>query len=443
MNKGVTHIVPLVVIVLLIIIVVVLLLLQTMTSNTVTSNSVVNDESVIANKRAENVISQRKDNQAVVNGDEYVKYIEEGRKALIDRRYDEAQSALLAAKAINDTAEVKGLIKTLDDKIVAFGQEEKDGLDKLFEEADKLKSENKWDDSIKVYELIMKDYPTHSEDIKKKLAEVRHLKEEAMTALILKIREAKKQIDNGNFLQAVEDLKLADRFYPYSGQTDIYMNDIRTKYINADMIKIPTSEAIGGDSSGHIRSIKLPTFYIDKYEVTNEKYAVFVMDTGYNPPAYWKDGKIPVSKEKCPVVCVTFDDAKAFAKWAGKRLPTEDEWEKAARYIDGRKYPWGDVFPDDVSKIPCNSLEYNRKDILSVGSLPAGNSPYGVVDMAGNVWEWVDGTVMVIVDGRETNYRILKGGSFMTSKDGITASSRLLEEPSVVMPDTGFRCAKD
>src|SRR4030067_2262703 len=191
MNKGVTHIVPLAVMGLLIIIVVVLLLLQTMTSNTVTSNSVVNDESVIANKRAENVISQRKHSQAVVNGDEYVKYIEEGRKALIDRRYDEAQSALLSAKAIKDTIEVNGLIKTLDDKIVAFGQEEKDGLDKLFEEADKLKSENKWDDSIKVYELIMKDYPTHSEDIKKKLAEVRHLKEEAMTALILKIREAK------------------------------------------------------------------------------------------------------------------------------------------------------------------------------------------------------------------------------------------------------------
>ena len=134
----------------------------------------------------------------------------------------------------------------------------------------------------------------------------------------------------------------------------------------------------------------LPEFYIGKYPVTNEQYAAFVKATRQAAPQYWKKSQIPAGKENHPVVNVSWKDAVAFWQWlsqaSGKtiRLPTEAEWEKAARGGDGRIYPWG---IDPPTKELCNFGD-NVGDTTPVGQYPAGASPCRALDMAGNVWEW-------------------------------------------------------
>jgi serine/threonine-protein kinase len=128
------------------------------------------------------------------------------------------------------------------------------------------------------------------------------------------------------------------------------------------------------------QSATLPAFYIDKTEVPYEAYERFSRETGLPMPA-GAAGERP----RDPMVDVSFLDAQEFAKWAGKRLPTSQEWEKAARGTDGRVYPWGD---NQLTPAPANIG--NPNGIMQVGSHPAGASPYGAVNMLGNVWEWVD-----------------------------------------------------
>jgi iron(II)-dependent oxidoreductase len=132
--------------------------------------------------------------------------------------------------------------------------------------------------------------------------------------------------------------------------------------------------------------VYLDGFWIYRYEVTNEQYAKFVSATGRSAPSHWSGGRIPSGLEKHPMWNVSWEDAKAYCEWAGVRLPTEAEWEKAARGTDGRVWPWGNEW--DPKK--CNA--YGRADgfyyTAPVGSFPQGVSPYGVMDMAGNVWEW-------------------------------------------------------
>ena len=132
--------------------------------------------------------------------------------------------------------------------------------------------------------------------------------------------------------------------------------------------------------------VYLAAYYIDKYEVTNAQYCKFVAETNHPPPRYRRRrrGGRTFDKPDLPVMGVNWEDAVAYAKWVGKRLPTEAEWEKAARGTDGIHYPWGNVF--DHAK--CNAYLRGSIGPQPVGSCPQGASPYGVLDMAGNIWEW-------------------------------------------------------
>ncbi len=137
------------------------------------------------------------------------------------------------------------------------------------------------------------------------------------------------------------------------------------------------------------RRLHLPDFYIDKYEVTNQRYYIFTQATDHRPPRSWRGQKYPEGWENLPVNEVTFFEANAYAKWAGKRLPSEQEWEKAARGSQDFHYPWGNGF--DFSKANLSRTPIPKRDqgLQPVGSFPQGASPYGVEDMVGNVWEWV------------------------------------------------------
>jgi len=168
------------------------------------------------------------------------------------------------------------------------------------------------------------------------------------------------------------------------------------------------------DAGVHYRKSKtvtLPSLLIDKTEVTNEQYKQFLDDSGYKPEwprnflKHWKNGNYPKGKTNHPVVWVSIEDAKAYAKWAGKRLPTEEEWQKAAQGDDGRDWPWGNIY--DPGKANMDS-----DDTKPVGSFPEGASPYGCLDLSGNVWEW---TNSVQTDGYH-NFCWIRGQAIILPK---------------------------
>ncbi len=202
------------------------------------------------------------------------------------------------------------------------------------------------------------------------------------------------------------------------------------------------------------RMVHVDAFTIDQVEVTNERYMAFVTMTGHrNPPNPYGTGSLtsPKGIEQLPVVQVTWYDAKAYCTWAKKRLPTEAEWEKAARGTDGRQFPWGN---DQPSLLRDN---YDRewdgeKTMHPVGTKPEGDSPYGVKDMAGNAREWVQ-------DWYDPDYyasaptrnpvgpdkgvvRVIRGGSWHSPVSDIGAAARGRGGFALQTHGTGFRCAR-
>ncbi len=175
----------------------------------------------------------------------------------------------------------------------------------------------------------------------------------------------------------------------------------------------------------------LKAFYIDKFEVTNEKYARFVKETGHRLPRY---GDYPqFNGQRQPVVGVGWADAETYCRWANKRLPTEEEWEKAARGTDGRIWTWGNK-PDDMK---YNGRKRGYYAPINVGNIPSGDSPYGVSDMAGNVWEMTSSRW-------DDQSRVMKGGSFLNTNADVRASVRWAAADEDKGANwLGFRCAMD
>jgi len=196
------------------------------------------------------------------------------------------------------------------------------------------------------------------------------------------------------------------------------------------------------------RRISLKAFYIDKTEVTNDAYAKFVSATLRKSPVGWKGGVMPEKRGKYPVTNVSWFDASAYCKWKGGRLPTEQEWEKAARGTDGRIFPWGGDF--DIKKL--NTLgEYGGT--TPVGRFADGASPYGVLDMAGNVQEWTadwygryPGNTYDDKDYGE-RFKVVRGGGWggmghYTMQVYVSAPFRSIAPPDGTYNDVGFRCIR-
>jgi formylglycine-generating enzyme required for sulfatase activity len=193
------------------------------------------------------------------------------------------------------------------------------------------------------------------------------------------------------------------------------------------------------------RRVYLDAFRVDKYEVTNALYRRFIDARAYRTPSYWNDSNW--NQPNQPVVGVSWDDANAYCIWAGKRLATEAEWEKAARGTDGRKYPWGEQW--DANR--TNSGESKLGKTVPVGSYSGGVSPYGAHDMASNVWEWVadwyDANYYLSAPSRNPRgpdsgqLRVRRGGSWYDIPRNMRTSTRSSYGPDVPSSGLGFRCA--
>ena len=204
-------------------------------------------------------------------------------------------------------------------------------------------------------------------------------------------------------------------------------------------------EALADELPG--AEVELPAFEVSATPVTNAHYAAFVGETGHRPPVHWHDGGVPNGSAEHPVTWVDADDAAAFCAWLGVRLPTEAEWEKAARGEDGRSYPWGDEPPDEKrATFGRGSMEAGP---AAVGGSPGGASPYGVLDAAGNVWEWVASAYAPYPydadDGRERSRpdeRVLRGGSYASPAVHLRCAARSRSYPGRLAPHIGFRIAR-
>jgi len=223
---------------------------------------------------------------------------------------------------------------------------------------------------------------------------------------------------------------------------------------NAPMVLIPAGEFQMGSNDGEddekpVHTVYLDAFYMDVYEVTNAQYKKFTDATG-RASGFWDDPDLNAPNN--PIAGVYWNDAKAYADWAVKRLPTEAEWEKSARGgLVGKKYPWG----DDISHDNANYSGVERKDQW-IKAAPVGSftpNGYGLYDMAGNVSEWcadwydrnyyANSSAQNPIGPTSGSYRVYRGGSWHYADNDLRVAHRHSSEPTSFGPSLGFRCAMD
>lgn len=206
--------------------------------------------------------------------------------------------------------------------------------------------------------------------------------------------------------------------------------------------------------------VDVEDFFIDRTEVTNLQWKTFLDATRREPSEvlaqyHWVNGEIPTGQETYPITFVTIAEAKQFAQWSGKRLPTEAEWTRAARGDDDRLYPWGPKWDRKIVR----GADSGQQRPTAVGSYPEGASPFGVLDMAGNANEWVDSPfepfpkykpidfrqgrkVTVLSPSFSRSFRIIKGGSYLDTRDGSRIDVRRGIDPRDAYEVLGFRAAR-
>ena len=248
-----------------------------------------------------------------------------------------------------------------------------------------------------------------------------------------------------------------------------------SKIDNMELAYVSAGEFIQGNNNGHYdekpeHKIYLDSYFIDVHEVTNRQFEKFIIESGYKAEGPWKRG-FKKGYEEYPVRFVNWYDAKAYAKWAGRQLPTESQWEKAAKGSLNYTYPWGMDYKENKAHTDKKVLKGPTK----IGSYPKGASQYGCMDMAGNVWEWVNDwydrfyyhnfsnekvqknvagpkdeaqpekrflDTKTAAGNERSTRKVIRGGGWAGSgKENSRVSKRMMGNPKYWLNDTGFRCA--
>jgi formylglycine-generating enzyme required for sulfatase activity len=331
-----------------------------------------------------------------------------------------------------------------------------------------------WDKAVRLFQAIVAERPDY-QDAAARLREANHQRDLPRKELRNLYRCAGQALETRQWEDAHWLLTQVQEREPGYRQTERLLAHVKDKvpamlptpgevrlFGGVEMVYVPAGKFWMGcedsnrDDEKPCHEVYLSAFWIDRTPVTNQEYRRFVQATGYVKPNHWTIF-IPEGKEDHPVVHVRWQDAQAYCRWRGEqagvkiRLPTEAEWEKAARGTDGRRYPWGNKF--DTEK--CNSKERGGDDTTPVCHYsPDGDSPYGLVDAAGNVWEWcsdwysadtyrLQGTGLALnPTGPDSGqYRVVRGGSWYNSPDAVRCAYRLSFSSDSGSSIRGFRAA--
>jgi formylglycine-generating enzyme required for sulfatase activity len=315
--------------------------------------------------------------------------------------------------------------------------------------SDDDKRAEEWEEVIGLIEQILAIHPNYDDMIEKLYA--------------AHVNYGLQLVEEGNFEQAKMEFTRALEVKPDGGEALAELRALPGETppipptpppaVEAAMIAIPAGEFTMGSENKIERpphTVFVDAFQMDQFEVTNEQFEKFVAETGYITDAEkagdtsWR--YYATNKPNHPVVKVSWNDTKAFCEWAQKRLPTEAEWEKAARGTDGRTYPWGNDW--DVNK--ANTKEAGYRGTTIVGSFPNGASPYGVMDMAGNVAEWTSDWFQPYpgYPGGDSEaqyfgekFRVIRGGGWF-DQDLVRTAARSNSSVTLANDDVGFRCAR-
>ncbi len=227
--------------------------------------------------------------------------------------------------------------------------------------------------------------------------------------------------------------------------------------LDRSMVLVPAGEFTMGSLAGDpdeqpVRQVYVGAFFMDTHQVAVSDYARFLEATHHDSPPEWTLMNKPTNWNR-PVANVDWWETAAYCKWAGKRQPTEAEWEKAARGTDGRTYPWGNEPPTRFHATSGKEVFSNHGTLTPRGTFEAGKSPYGIYDMAGNVWEWVSdwydqdyyksGPLQNPPGPRKGDSKVVRGGSWGSGPKDLRAANREVHVPSFRGFGTGFRCAKN
>ena len=394
------------------------------------------------------------------------------RKALEAKRWDEAAAELEAAKKMRPADPALAALET--ELAEAKKKDEAEQAEALRqaelkkaqerdwavvkEKVEECCNTDRWDEALALLEGIAKTHPgiVRDANYEATLSHVTAVQKESDALFKRDLAEAQKQFADGKYALAIATAEGALRFYPErKAQVREFQDRARDLQMERSMVRIPSTTCwIGSedhDDEKPLRQVKLPAFLIDKYLVTNEDYSAFTAATDRPPPPHWGGRKPPKTREKHPVTYVTWDDAVEYARWAGKRLPTAEEWEVAARGPDKREFPWGNAFQEKEDQYFANCLEHwQLNKSLVPGTTPVdqkefegGISTFGVYGMSGNVWEWTATAAPAKGAKPPPEFRILKGGSFMTPQRALRCANVLADDPRLPHPDVGFRCARD
>lgn len=276
------------------------------------------------------------------------------------------------------------------------------------------------------------------------------------TALLPLVQYGKRMAQAAQHWWSAKEDEAATPVQPTAKKTDwgeIFRNNMEIVKARPDargdtatMCYVPPGKMAMGDSRGELDEqpvvvIDVAAFYIDASEVSNAQYEVFVRETGLVAPSSWINKHCPANRENYPVVEVNWYDAALYAAWRGKKLPTEAEWEKAAHGDDTdgsatvgrvRKWPWGNTFASHYANVASGQCQ-------PVGQFPDGKSPFGALDMAGNVWEWTASWY----DLESKRDRVIRGGSFLSTHEQARTTYRDGFLPHASRNDIGFRCVKE